>query len=305
MSDVLEVRVPVATMWASPHAPRDVDAGAVLANPDIAAWSASVLTQDLIGRTLTQLLMGEPVRVLEERGDWVLGAALWQLNGPSRGELDDGYLGWLRRAHLGSPVARTEGATAFVMVMTATCEIEHEDSVELSFGTAFWVDGVSETSVLVLLPDGRRGALRPADVRLSDKSQQPTHRPGDELGLARQLLGLRYVWGGTSAWGVDCSGLVHLTHRALGVVIARDACDQAAGHNVVPVSLDHVRPGDLYFFAKPGAPVTHVGYATRGVQPDGSRWMLHSPQGGGVVEEGRMAPERLAMLVSAGRVRVP
>lgn len=65
--DVLEVSVPVATVWTGPEAPRDVDAAAVANPPDVAGWAASMDAQvrkGLNGRTLTQLLMGEAVRVL-------------------------------------------------------------------------------------------------------------------------------------------------------------------------------------------------------------------------------------------------
>jgi cell wall-associated NlpC family hydrolase len=122
------------------------------------------------------------------------------------------------------------------------------------------------------------------------------------LDYAHRFLGLRYLWGGTSDAGVDCSGLVHRSWRALGVVLPRDAHDQAA--HVDPVSLDDVRPGDLYFFARPGESIYHVGFVTRPVQDDGTRWMLHAPESGTpLVEDAPLAPHRAETLVSAGRVR--
>ena len=67
--------------------------------------------------------------------------------------------------------------------------------------------------------------------------------------------------------------------------------------------LDAVRPGDLYFFARPGERIYHVGFVTRPVAADGTRWMLHAPEGGELVEDAPLAPHRLETLVSAGRVR--
>ena len=297
--DVFEVRVPVTTVWTSPDAPRDIDAGALLAEPDVAGWAASMdagVRKGLDGRTLTQLLIGEGVQVVEERGDWAQVVALLQ---PS--SLDPrGYPGWVRRNHLGAPVDRTAGPTAYVMSRSTVCDIDDGPRWDLSFGTALWVDDTSEGTVRVLLPDGRGAAVPSADVRLSHKDEQPSFGPDDILGSARQFLGLRYLWGGTSAWGLDCSGLVHLTYRAHGLVAPRDAFDQVEQVDAVP--LDDVVPGDLYFFARPGERVYHVGLATRPVGADGLRWMLHAPEGGELVEDAPLAPHRVQTLVSAGRV---
>lgn len=95
----LRVGVDVATMWSSPEAPREVDAVAVADQPDHAAWLKAMTVADrldLHDRTLTQLLAGEPVQLLEDRGDWARVAAVWQ---PAL-DSDIGYPGWVRRAHL-------------------------------------------------------------------------------------------------------------------------------------------------------------------------------------------------------------
>jgi cell wall-associated NlpC family hydrolase len=101
---------------------------------------------------------------------------------------------------------------------------------------------------------------------------------------------------------VDCSGLVHLAFRVFGVVLPRDAHDQASAHQLRPVPLDEARPGDLYFFAEPGRPVHHVGFASQTVARDGTRWMLHAPGVAGIVEDAPMSADRVETLVSAGRV---
>ena len=101
MNDVMRVGVPVATVWVDPGSPRDLDAAAVADVPDVAAWLGGLSAEDrlgLHGRTLTQLLDGEPVLVRERRDGWARVVAPWQ---PVPGQ--DGYAGWVREAHLREP----------------------------------------------------------------------------------------------------------------------------------------------------------------------------------------------------------
>ncbi len=112
--------------------------------------------------------------------------------------------------------------------------------------------------------------------------------------LARRHLGLPYLWGGTSPYGLDCSGLVHLSYRQAGVVVPRDADPQHAACREVP--LGEERPGDLYFFAQPGEEVTHVGFVT------GRQTILHASETEGRVVEMLLSPERLATVSRAGRL---
>jgi hypothetical protein len=114
---------------------------------------------------------------------------------------------------------------------------------------------------------------------------------------ARHHIGLPYLWSGLSPLGFDCSGLVLHLWRRLGVVVARDAYAQA--DFATPVGLDDVRSGDLYFFARPGKPVHHVGIVVRPGR------MIHASETGGVLVEEDLPAERVATLVAAGRLPMP
>ncbi|HZQ81030.1 MAG TPA: C40 family peptidase [Gaiellaceae bacterium] len=71
------------------------------------------------------------------------------------------------------------------------------------------------------------------------------------LEVARTFLGTPYEWGGLSARGLDCSGLVHLAYRLCGQLVPRDAWQQdEAGAEVA-----EPEPGDLVTY---GDPVDHV-----------------------------------------------
>jgi gamma-D-glutamyl-L-lysine dipeptidyl-peptidase len=303
-AEVLEVAVPVATMWSSPEAPREVDRPALLDTPDVAGWARGMdagLRRELNGRTLTQLLLGEPVQVLERADEWVRVVATWQ---PSAAH-PDGYPGWVRRAHLAPPVGPGP-ARAVVTSPRTTLTLDDGRRHEVSLGTSLAVveGAAAAAAVHVEVPGGPRGSLTGTlprcDVHLARLGADTSAMRADLLGTAERFLGLGYLWGGTSAWGLDCSGLVHLVLRSHGISMPRDACDQAEAAS--PVGLDEAEPGDLYFFAKPGEPVYHVGFVAHPLREEGVRRMLHAPEGGGLVENTPLVTHRVETLVSAGRV---
>jgi cell wall-associated NlpC family hydrolase len=113
----------------------------------------------------------------------------------------------------------------------------------------------------VRLPDGRRGWVQTSDV-----TRDAATAAGDDgvAATALRFIGLPYLWGGTTPFGLDCSGLAQLVYRLHGYLLPRDADLQHADPNLVEVARDAIRAGDLVFFGPDGGSVTHVGIALGG-----------------------------------------
>jgi gamma-D-glutamyl-L-lysine dipeptidyl-peptidase len=101
---------------------------------------------------------------------------------------------------------------------------------------------------------------------------------GAPVDVARSYLGTRYLWGGMTKEGIDCSGLVHMSYRRLGRLVPRDADQQEEAGLVV----SEPRPGDLVTYGEPSGSADHVAFWL------GAGRILHSTgrEGGiGVLEE--------------------
>ena len=92
------------------------------------------------------------------------------------------------------------------------------------------------------------------------------------IDLAKQYIGVRYVYGGTTPNGFDCSGFVQYVYRQMGVKLNRVAEDQAK--NGVYVAKEDLKPGDMVFFKKPGRAIHHVGLYV------GNGMYIHAPYTG-------------------------
>jgi hypothetical protein len=94
-------------------------------------------------------------------------------------------------------------------------------------------------------------------------------RAVEPLEWACRLLGAPYLWGGMTEQGIDCSGLVHMSFRAAGRLVPRDADEQEAAGT--PVA--EPQPGDLISY---GDPADHIAFWLGGGR------ILHSTQRDGV-----------------------
>lgn len=106
----------------------------------------------------------------------------------------------------------------------------------------------------------------PTNQTCEPRKDTPTEEPGllsrivtatgNLMNRAGAWLGTRYVWGGSSKRGVDCSGLTKILLASEGVGLPHNARQQfKLGQRVVR---EEMEPGDLVFFNTRG-PLTHVG----------------------------------------------
>jgi cell wall-associated NlpC family hydrolase len=280
--DRAAIAVSVATLWKAPDVYRPIDRPAVTSPVDLAAWNRNLATGDLrrglVSRVQTQALYGEPVTVLAVRGGWARVAVRDQPDPQD----PRGYPGWLPVAQLRTGYSPS-GSGLIVHTRSAVIQLAGGRAVPVSYGTLLPVERTEGDRYVVRTPEGSgtiarsalRAALRPSGASIVRE--------------ARRWLGIRYLWGGLSTWGFDCSGLVWDVFRMHGLTIPRDA-DPQFRHGT-RVAAGALRPGDLVFYGTQRY-VHHVAiYAGAGM-------MLEAPSSDSAV---RLVPFRTAEYAGARR----
>ena len=116
-------------------------------------------------------------------------------------------------------------------------------------------------------PDGRQGYISKDEAKEYDTWLSNLSYNADSLiATSKTLMGVPYLWGGTSTKGVDCSGYTKTIYYLNGMVIPRDASQQVhAGKPIDSIAdFSKLQKGDLLFFGRKATETTsekvvHVG----------------------------------------------
>jgi len=211
---------------------------------------------------VTQALLGTPVRVLKTEG------------GKSLIQVPDGYIGWVNTAevHLVDQDELYAYRDAEKVVYAAQYGQAFTDPDAGSMPVSDLVIGNILTRVSeehgftrVSYPDGRLGWVRSGELIPASDIFIRTALKENLVLTSLNYNGIPYLWGGTSAKNIDCSGLVSNIYFLNGIQLPRDADMQALiGRELTTEFVsDGLEPGDLLFFgrkASEGQPesVTHV-----------------------------------------------
>ena len=211
----------------------------------------------------TQATLGTPVKVLKKEGDW------YYIQTP------DNYLSWVDAGGiiLMDKDQYTQWKQNDKIIYTRTyghayLGTDRETRVsDLVAGSVLEVLKFDDAFYNVQFPDGRQAYVPKDEAQTYDAWLNNLKPDADTLvETSKTLMGVPYLWGGTSTKGMDCSGFTKTVYFLNGMVIPRDASQQVhAGKSIDSVqNFENLERGDLLFFGRKATDstaekVVHVG----------------------------------------------
>lgn len=206
---------------------------------------------------MTQTLLGTPIQILKKQGGFYL------VKSP------DGYLSWTDGGSVAlmneTKFKEWQGAKKVVFVNDyghafSKKELSSPRVSDLVAGNVLRFIGEENGFTKVGFPDGREAYISNGQAKdYAAWLKRPLPNADAILNTAQTLIGVPYLWGGTSIKGVDCSGFTKTAYFLNGVIIPRDASQQAlVGEQLdvlendsisVEKCLKNLKAGDLMFFS--------------------------------------------------------
>lgn len=213
---------------------------------------------------VSQVLLGMPIRVLDKSGSWL------------RVQTPEGYIGWMSGSvQRFSQQELKEYMTQPKIIVTkqyalsyTKADSQSQPVSDVVIGDVLNIKGEEQSFYKVKYPDGREAFIEKQNTQELNNWLRGIKLNGESIvETAKQLMGVPYVWGGTSSKGLDCSGFTKIVYWLHGIIIARDASQQVK--NGVEIdnigNFENAQKGDLVFFGtkatddNPKESVVHVG----------------------------------------------
>ncbi|MDU1890776.1 MAG: NlpC/P60 family protein [Dysgonomonas sp.] len=211
----------------------------------------------------TQALLGTPIRIYQ-KDKWY------------RIQTPDGYIGWSQLANF-HPMTKEEFNTwisspkvIFTDFWGFSYQQPNKNSQTISdlvMGNILKLEGEDGDFYRVSYPDGKSAYILKSQAKPYDNWKKSIELTGESLvKKSFTMMGIPYVWGGTSVKGMDCSGYTKIILFMHGVILMRDASQQV--NTGIPIDISkgygNLQVGDLLFFGKKGKDgkdrIRHVGF---------------------------------------------
>ena len=203
------------------------------------------------GELASQALMGTPVRILEkENNGWLLI------------QTPDQYISWVDRGAI--TMMSKEGIDRWKAIPkviytysygSAYSEPDQESVIVSDLVAGCMMELVAEKGDFyqVLFADQRTGFVPKKESNVYNEWLSKTSASEESLvQTSKRLMGVPYLWGGTSFKGVDCSGFTKTVYFLNGIVLPRDASQQVMIGETIDKTgnWNELKPGDLLFFGE-------------------------------------------------------
>ncbi len=211
----------------------------------------------------TQALMGTPIKIYKEHSGWYLI------------QTPDEYLGWVDEDGIALKTSEEmkDWTKSSKLIFTNHFGFIYSDKnfttvlSDVVAGNIFEKIGQSKKYYEIRLPDGRKGFVKIEEAQeLNSWLSRLSYNPEKVIEFAKNMMGFPYLWGGTSVKGFDCSGYMKTIFFMNGLILPRDANQQALVGDEVELDeeFSKVKAGDLIFFGRRGNEmrperITHVG----------------------------------------------
>lgn len=213
---------------------------------------------------VTQATLGMPVKIWKKEGSW------YYIQTP------DDYLGWVDAGGV-FPMNKEEfeswKQSEKIIYKNAYGQTYKESSKDakpvsdIVTGSVLELIEEKDDFYFVRYPDGRESyILKEEASKYSDWLSSLDASQESLVNTAEKLMGLPYLWGGTSSKGVDCSGFTKTIYFMNGMILPRDASQQIREGKMIDSvgNFEELAVGDLLFFGRKATDstkerVVHVG----------------------------------------------